>query len=253
MQTQDQLVSEQFGSVAEAYLNSKVHAQGQDLQELAQRVQRQAAPLVLDLGCGAGHASFAVAPFAKSVIAFDLSAPMLAVVQSAAQERGLDNIETRQGNTDALPFAAASFDIVCTRYSAHHWSRFEQGLAEIFRVLKPGGKCYVIDVVAPEVTVADTYLQSFEVLRDASHIRNRNLAEWSAALTQAGLRPVAEQGWKLQLQFDAWVARMRTPPERVIAIRSLWDVAPQEVTSYFRLEKDYSFTVDAALIEAVKA
>lgn len=252
MQTQDQLVSEQFGSVAEAYLSSKVHAQGSDLQDLAQRVQRQGAPLVLDLGCGAGHASFAVAPHAKSVIAFDLSEPMLTVVKRTAQERGLENIETRQGSTEALPFDDASFDIVCTRYSAHHWNCFEPALAEIFRVLKPGGKCFVIDIIAPLATVADTYFQAIELLRDASHIRDRSLPEWRAALLQAGLRPLGEQSWKLQLDFDSWIARMRTPPERVIAIRSLWDVAPQEVVSYFRLEKDYSFTADAALIEAEK-
>lgn len=252
MRTQDQLVSEQFGSVAEAYLSSKVHAQGHDLQELAGLVRQQADPLVLDLGCGAGHAAFAVAPHAKSVIAYDLSEPMLAVVKTAARERGLDNIETRQGSAETLPFGAASFDIVCTRYSAHHWSCFEQGLAEIFRVLKPGGKCFVIDVIAPAVAVADTYLQSLEVLRDASHIRNRSLAEWRDALQQAGLRLAGELDWKLQLHFDSWIARMRTPAERVTAIRSLWDAAPQEVAAYFRREKDYSFTVDAALIAAVK-
>ena len=104
MRTQDQLVTEQFSSVAEAYLTSTVHAQGRDLQELAMLVQAHANPLVLDLGCGAGHASFAVAPHARQVIAYDLSEQTLAVVTSAAQERGLHNIETRQGSTEFLPF-----------------------------------------------------------------------------------------------------------------------------------------------------
>ncbi len=252
MRTQDQLVTEQFGSVAEAYLASTVHAQGRDLQELADRVKRQVDPMVLDLGCGAGHASFAVAPYAKQVVAYDLSEQMLAVVAGAARERGLHNIETRQGSTEALPFETASFDVVCTRYSAHHWSKFEAGLAEIFRVLKPGGKCLVIDVVAPPATVADTYLQALEVLRDASHVRNYSVAHWTGRLEQAGLHPIDSQSWKLHLNFDAWVGRMRTPAERVVAIRSLWDAAPQEVVSYFKVEKDYSFAIDAALIEAVR-
>ena len=251
--TQDQLVSEQFGSVAEAYFTSPVHAHGRDLQELAMHVRQRPDSSILDLGCGAGHASFAVAPHAKKVTAYDLSEPMLAVVTRAARERGLHNIEVRQGGTEALPFADASFDIVCTRYSAHHWSQLEQALAEIHRVLKPGGQCLVIDIVAPAATVADTYLQTIEVLRDASHIRDYTLAEWSGRLQKAGLCEVGRQSWKLQLDFESWVQRMRTPAERVRAIRSLWDVAPQEVVSWFRLEKDYSFTVDAALIEAVKS
>lgn len=58
---QNTLVSEQFGQVAEAYLTSSVHAAGADLQRLTRLSQACHGRATLDLGCGAGHASFALA------------------------------------------------------------------------------------------------------------------------------------------------------------------------------------------------
>jgi len=248
----DKVVSEQFGSTAAAYLTSTVHAQGADLQQLAAYASRFPQGKALDVGCGAGHAAFAISPQIGTVIAYDLATEMLDVVQGAAAERGLKNLHVQQGSAERMPFADASFDLVCTRYSAHHWTRLPEALAEMARVLKPGGMCIVIDTASPEDVLSDTYFQSIELLRDTSHVRNRSLSSWRQLLGQAGLRPTADQSWKLPLQFDTWVARMRTPAERVAAIKSLWDSAPSEVTTYFSLQGDYSFSIDAVLLECYK-
>ena len=85
---------------------------------------------VLDLGCGGGHVSYRVAPHVREVVACDLTPDMLTQVKRAAAERGLSNIVARQGAAERLPFADASFDIVLSRYSAHHWRDFEAGLRE---------------------------------------------------------------------------------------------------------------------------
>ncbi|MEO6920339.1 MAG: class I SAM-dependent methyltransferase [Collimonas sp.] len=248
----DKVVSEQFGSTAAAYLTSIVHAQGADLQKLAGYAQQFGQGKALDVGCGAGHAAFAIAPYVGTVIAYDLAQEMLTVVQGAAAERGLKNLHVQQGSADRLPFADASFDLVCTRYSAHHWKDLPQALAEMARVLKPGGQCIMIDTASPEDVLTDTYFQSIELLRDTSHVRNRSVPSWRRLLDEAGLRNVADHGWKLPLQFDSWVARMRTPPERVVAIKSLWDSAPSEVSAYFDVQEDYSFIIDAVLLECCK-
>lgn len=252
MRNHDQVVTEQFGSTAAAYLTSTVHAQGADLQDLAAYAGQFPQAVVLDVGCGGGHASFAMAAHAGKVIAYDLAQEMLSVVAAAARERGLHNLEVQQGSADRLPFADASFDLVCTRFSAHHWKNLPQALAEMARVLKPGGKGVVIDTAAPDDVLADTYLQSIELLRDTSHVRNRSLPAWRELLTQAGFKVVGDKSWKLSLQFDSWVARMRTPTERVVAIKSLWDSAPAEVGVYFALQADYSFSIDTVMIELEK-
>ena len=132
-------VEKQFGDQANAYLTSAVHASGRDLQRLAERLSAFPQARVLDMGCGAGHASFIAAGQTAQVTAYDLSSQMLDVVAAAAKEKGLGNIETRQGYAEALPFENESFDVVISRYSAHHWHDVGQALREVKRVLKPGG------------------------------------------------------------------------------------------------------------------
>ncbi|HAF52705.1 MAG TPA: SAM-dependent methyltransferase, partial [Leclercia adecarboxylata] len=79
-------VEKQFGSQAKAYLTSAVHASGRDLQRLAERLADFPDASVLDLGCGAGHASFVAAQQVSHVTAYDLSSQMLEVVSADASE-----------------------------------------------------------------------------------------------------------------------------------------------------------------------
>lgn len=252
MRSHNQVISEQFGSTAASYLTSAVHAQGADLQDLAAYAAAYPQARVLDLGCGGGHASFAVAPHAARVIAYDLSSQMLEVVRAAAVDRKLPNIEVQQGSADSLPYADASFDLVCTRFSAHHWRNLPKALQEAARVLKQGGRFVVIDTAAPADVLADTYMQSIELLRDTSHVRNVSLSSWKKLIGGTGLHVEFSKSWKLTLEFASWVARMRTSPEHITAIQSLWRAAPVEVRSYFNLADDYSFDIDTVLVEAIK-
>lgn len=73
-------VEKQFSSQASEYLTSTVHASGHDLQRLAVRLADYPDASVLDMGCGAGHASFVAAQNVSAVVAYDLTAQMLDVV-----------------------------------------------------------------------------------------------------------------------------------------------------------------------------
>ncbi len=251
---QQELAAAQFGATASAYLTSAVHAQGADLerlkQELAEVAPGVAAKQVLDLGCGAGHASFAAAAVAGEVTAYDLSAEMLAVVRGAAAERGLTNLRTEQGAAERLPFADASFCAVITRMSAHHWRDVPAALAEIRRVLKPGGKVVMIDIAGAEDPLPDTWLQSVELLRDPSHVRDYSPTQWRGLFAAAGFAPEVSPVWRLEIEFSSWVARMRTPEVAVQAIRHLWQLAPAEVRERYRVQPDGSFALEALMVVA---
>ncbi|HEX4171320.1 MAG TPA: class I SAM-dependent methyltransferase [Acetobacteraceae bacterium] len=246
------LVDAQFGSRASVYLTSAVHAQGADLEALAALVHGQPDARVLDLGCGAGHVSFAVSPHVRSVVACDLAPEMLTVVAQAASARGCDNLTTKQGVAEHLPFADGEFDCVLSRYSAHHWRDLEAGLREAGRVLKPGGIAGIVDSVSVGPALLDTYLQAVELLRDPSHVRSRTRAEWDDAIVRAGLVPGVVRPFRVRLEFAVWIERMRTPPVRAEAIRALQTLMSDSVMRHFAIEADGSFCIDVALFEAMK-
>jgi SAM-dependent methyltransferase len=248
--SQQQVVTEQFGPRAAAYIASTVHATGEDLQQLAGLVRGQKQARVLDLGCGGGHVSFAVAPEVAEVVAYDLSAEMLTAVTRAAVDRGLDNLQTECGAAEKLPFADASFGVVLTRFSAHHWRDLNAALAEARRVIRPCGFAAFVDVVTPGEPLLDSFLQSVEMLRDPSHVRNYSVAEWQAALGCAGFAPGEVTRRRLRLDFATWVARMQTPVLHQQAIRSLQGYMSSEVTRHFEIAEDGSFTLDTMTILA---
>lgn len=208
---------------------------------------------MLDMGCGAGHASFTAAGQVAEVTAYDLSSQMLEVVAAAAKEKGFSNIVTQQGYAETLPFADACFDVVISRYSAHHWHDVGQALREVKRVLKPGGVIIVMDVMSPGHPVRDVWLQTVEALRDTSHVRNYSSGEWLTLATEAGLVVNQLLTDRLPLEFSSWVARMRTSEPLVEAIRLYQQSASAEVKAYFELQEDGSFTNDTILFEAHKA
>lgn len=246
-------VEKQFGSQASAYLSSAVHASGRDLQRLAERLADFPQAHVLDMGCGAGHASFEAAGQVAQVTAYDLSSQMLEVVAQAARDKGFANIATQQGYAESLPFADASFDVAISRYSAHHWHDVGQALREVKRVLKPGGVMIIMDVMSPGHPVRDVWLQTVEALRDTSHVRNYSSGEWLTMASEAGLVINHLLTDRLPLEFSSWVARMRTPEALTEAIRLYQESASAEVKAYFALQQDGSFTSDTIMFEAHKA
>lgn len=247
---QNNLVSEQFGERAQAYLTSGVHATGADLERLAALTHQPACRQALDLGCGAGHTAFTMAKAGAKVIACDLSPKMLALVAHEAAQRSLANITTQQGPAEQLPFADAGFDLVATRFSAHHWSDVPAALSEVRRVLKPMGTLVVIDVIAAENPLFDTVLQTVEILGDPSHVRDYRVSEWRSMLHAAGFEIAESDTWTLPMEFTHWTAVKHTSEQRVEAIRDVLAKSSDEVRQYFKVQADSSFKLDVAWLKA---
>jgi ubiquinone/menaquinone biosynthesis C-methylase UbiE len=254
MQTaHDRNVTNQFGPRANAYVESAVHSQGEDLERLGKITEGVAPAHALDLGCGGGHVAYAMARHARKVTASDLSDEMLAAVAATAKSKDLGNIETVRTSAEKLPFADATFDMLGCRYSAHHWQDVDAGFREARRVLKPGATAVFIDCYAPARPLFDTHLQSVELLRDTSHVRDYSIAEWTDKLARAGFIVSSLRTWRLRMDFPVWIARMATPQLLADAIRALQNSAPAEVREFFAVEPDGSFMLDMVMLETVAA
>ena len=249
--SQHDFVASHYAPRAAAYVSSAVHSSGADLDQIEAFVRGSANARALDLGCGGGHVSYRAAPHVREVVACDLTPDMLAEVKKTAAERGLANIVTQQAAAERLPFEAGAFDFVLSRYSAHHWSNFEAGLREARRVLKDGGRAIFADCVSPAHPLLDTHLQTIELLRDPSHVRNYSAAEWLAALARAGFSATTIAARRLRLEFSVWTERTRTPELYANAILSLQTQASAAVRDHFAISPDGGFTLDTLTIEAV--
>jgi ubiquinone/menaquinone biosynthesis C-methylase UbiE/DNA-binding transcriptional ArsR family regulator len=101
--------------------------------------------VVGDLGCGSGRIAATVAPYARSVVAVDSSPEMLEVAR--ARLAGFGNVEVVQGRIEELPLAPASLDLALVVHLLHHVVDPTAALAEVARVLRPGGRVVVADVL----------------------------------------------------------------------------------------------------------
>lgn len=110
--------------------------------------------IVGDLGCGTGQVAAALAPFVKQVIAVDRSNDMLDAARRRA--RDLPNVDVRRGELEALPIQDAALDAATLLLVLHHLPSPAEALAEAARVLKPGGRLLICDMLPHD---RETYRQ----------------------------------------------------------------------------------------------
>jgi ubiquinone/menaquinone biosynthesis C-methylase UbiE len=121
----------------------------------------------LDVGTGAGAFAIALAPFVREVVGVDIVQELL----EEGRKRAPANVELVEGDATALPYERGFFDLVCTARTMHHLPRPELVLAELNRVLRPGGTMLVVDQLAPVDSLAAIELNRFEHARDPSTTR----------------------------------------------------------------------------------
>jgi ubiquinone/menaquinone biosynthesis C-methylase UbiE len=102
--------------------------------------------LILDVGCGTGIFASRVLECRPetSVWAMDLSGGMLGRCRKRCQQAG-GRLHLVQGDSERLPFADNTFDVVTCTHSFHHYPRQEKVADEMFRVLRPNGRLLIID------------------------------------------------------------------------------------------------------------
>jgi len=98
---------------------------------------------LLEIGCGIGVDSIQLAKCGFDVTAVDLTENALVVARQFAEARGV-TIDFRLGNAEGLDFPDATFDAVYSFGVLHHTPDIEAAVAEVHRVLKPGGTAYVM-------------------------------------------------------------------------------------------------------------
>jgi len=128
---------------------------GRSWKALSEMLMRLLPPLtVADLGAGEGTLSLMLAQRAKHVIAIDSSKKMVEYGTGIAERNGIENLEYRLGDLEDLPIADSEVDLVLLHQSLHHAIHPARALCEAYRILRPGGRIVVMDLLKHDFDAA---------------------------------------------------------------------------------------------------
>ena len=160
---------------------------GRSWEALSEMLLRLLPPLVIaDLGAGEGTLALLLAQSAKHVIAVDSSRKMVEFGADVAQRNGVANLEYRLGDLEDLPIPDGEADLALLHQSLHHALHPQKALDEAWRILKPGGRIVIMDLLkhgleeAREL-YADVWL-GFSQVELLDLLRTANFVEPSIAI-----------------------------------------------------------------------
>lgn len=161
-------VNSMFARIARRYdLANRMLSLGMDISwrsQLVKRLRNQAPNAVLDLATGSGDVAFAISrkvPTAKEIVGMDFCQPMLDEAirkQAADSSQRYRNIRFEPGDGLALPLPDAAFDAVTISFGLRNMGDRHQSLREMLRVLRPGGRAYVLEFSQPDRWFRPVYL-----------------------------------------------------------------------------------------------
>jgi ArsR family transcriptional regulator len=126
----------------------KDYVPGQSWKGVAEALLRLMPPMVIaDLGAGEGAFALLLAESAKKVIAVDTSAKMIEVGREQALRHGIGKVEFRLGDMEEVPIGDGETDLVFFSQSLHHALHPERAIQEAWRILQPGGRVAILDLL----------------------------------------------------------------------------------------------------------
>jgi len=228
-------VQSQYAPVASAYVSSKTHAHGPDLQLMLDLAGDVKGKTILDVATGGGHTALAFAREGASVIVSDLTQEMLTVAENFIKEQGFE-LEYVQSAAEDLAFENTSFDLITCRIAAHHFASPQTFLQRCYALLKEDGLLFLNDNITAEPASLANFINRIERLRDPSHIEAYTVKQWMDMLAEAGFELLEFRRWKKKFDFWAWFERMKEPIEVGKAIEQDFRELESWKQEYFELE-----------------
>jgi ubiquinone/menaquinone biosynthesis C-methylase UbiE len=232
-------IRERFTETADVFARNTRRLRTEEAERLAKSATAGLANAreltAIDLACGPGTYTRQLAAHVGRAIGADLTPAMVEKARAEAARDGITNVEFVCADIYALPFADASAGIVSCGYAFHHMTDPPRALAEMARVLRPGGRMAVTDIIVVEGSDAD-FQNHVERVRDPSHTNTQSIANFRRWVTALGLRVVSERAHDNWHDFDVWMGNAAKAPGDPVyqEVRALMESRLENDTSGFR-------------------
>jgi SAM-dependent methyltransferase len=204
------LSESRFDRTADLYADA---ARAKDWSAFVEWCRPQPGQRALDVGAGPGLLSAALSGVVAEAVALDPSQALLGHAPAG--------VRAVVGNAEAMPFEDAEFDLVTSVNSLHHVADLAHTLAEMARVLAPGGSIVVQDYLADADPERAERWETVERLRDPGHRRLPREGEVADLLASHGLAREAEMRWDSTWQVEPWLAMSATPAAQADEVRRM--------------------------------
>ena len=216
----NQLIVHQFTRMAAPFAEMPAHSDQTSMRLLIDSAGIRNDDRVLDVCCGPGLVSCAIAPRAGHVTGIDITPGMIDQARQLQAKQQLENMTWAVGDVTTLPFPASSFSVVLSRYAFHHLLGPGAVLREIARVCRPGGRVVVADVFGTSEQQRAAY-DRIEKRRDPSHVQALLLRELTDLYVSAGLKVSRTEFYRLGVELEPLLAGSCTAPAAADDVRRL--------------------------------
>jgi ubiquinone/menaquinone biosynthesis C-methylase UbiE len=206
-------VQKQFTRTVEAFAKTAVRDTPEVLEEKVAFAKPQPTDVTLDVACGPGTYSLALASRVQFARGIDLTEEMIRQARAFQAEKQILNAAFDCGDAEALPYASESFDLVTCQMSFHHMPEPQAALAEMVRVAKPTGRIVVIDTLGPESEEKFERYNAVEQARDASHTNTLRLTTFLKMFDDLHLEILRQSLKRRQRSFNNWMLRAGLEPK----------------------------------------
>lgn len=242
---------EQYAAVAANYATSESHASGDDLAWFSSRAASVAPGRALDVACGGGFSTRALAAAGHRVLATDLTPESVAAARAVKDEQGVRRVAWAAGAAEQLPVRTGSVNVVGCRIAPHHFADPARFVDEVARVLVPGGMFLLVDTTVPEDENLARWLDDVERRRDPSHGRSWPPSRWRAVLSGARLDVAETQLYRKRHPLEPWLARSGCAGDAAEEVRRTFAEAPDAMRKAYLIDAE-SYTDTKICVRATK-
>jgi ubiquinone/menaquinone biosynthesis C-methylase UbiE len=193
---------------------------------------------ILELACGAGVTTLALAERCGRAIGVDVTEEPLRLARTAAAARSIANVDFVLSEVERLSFDDDTFSGVLCRFSFHHFVNPARVFAEMARVVASDGWMVIADMVASEDPARAQYHNRMERLCDPTHSRTLPVSEFERMFAEHGFRTALKVERDARLTLDDWIRFGGASAENATELRELAATALDQDRAGLRFTRD---------------